>query len=205
MFKQVIRTVVFTAALAFPLLAVVRAKSHFDTLDLLPYGLCFAVGLTVPVLLVVVRQVALRTSCRVNRRLSGAWGCMTFIALLWCTPAAVLGGLALNARCDRSPTIAHRTVVLDWVVPAKSRAHCDVASWRTAGREEIDSDLAEAPGTPSGPIVVGATAPASLTDVPGARTRENTRPPEGCTPGRAVTVYTRAGRLGWERAVGLSL
>jgi len=53
--------------------------------------------------------------------------------------------------------------------------------------------------------VVGATAPASLTDVPGARTRENTRPPEGCTPGRAVTVYTRAGRLGWERAVGLSL
>jgi hypothetical protein len=207
-FRNVLGTVAFFIVLAFPLLAAVTAKSLFDTLDLLPYWLCFIAGLTVPALLVVVRQVAMQTSYWLYRRMSGGGGCMAFFVLFWCSPgAAVLGGLALNARCDRSPTVAHRTLVLDWVVPAKSGfPHCDVASWRKAGREEIDSDFVGAPGTPSGSIVVGAAAGSTRsTDVPGARTREDTIPPEGCTPGRPLTVYTRSGRLGWERAVGLSL
>jgi hypothetical protein len=206
-FRNVLGMVAFFIVLAFPLLAVVTAKSLFDTLDLLPYWLCFIAGLMVPAVVLVMRQVAMRTSCWLYRRMRGGGGCMTFFVIFWCSPgAAVCGGLALNARCDRSPTVAHRTLVLDWVVPVKSGLpHCDVASWRKAGREEIDSAFVEAPGTPSGSIVMGAAAgSARPTDVPGARTRENTIPPEACRPGKAVTVFTRSGRLGWERAVGLS-
>jgi hypothetical protein len=200
--------VAFTIVLAVPILAAVIAKSAFDTLDLLPYWICFAAGVAIPIIaVVVVRQVATRACGKLYRWMSGGGGCMTLFVLFWCSPGgAVLGGLALNARCDSSPAVAHRTWVLDWVVPVKSGPpHCDVASWRQAGREEIPSKFVDSPDAPGEAIVMGAAARAPRpSDTPGARTRKNTIPPQACTPGRAVTVYTRAGRLGWEWAVGLS-
>ncbi len=191
--KRIIELVVIWAVTPLPLVALMVAHKFFDTLELAPYLICLGCG----VIVFLVASALIWAVCRTDGRL------LPVMFLFWCCPTgAVLAGLAWNARLDQSPLVAHRTTVLDWVVSAKRRGHCDVVSWRRPGREEIAPEFVVSPVVPTGVVLSGA-AREEASDVPGARTRADTPPPRACTPGRAITVYTRAGRLGWERVVGV--
>jgi hypothetical protein len=178
-----------------------RASRLLRTLDFFrPTVICLAVGMGAALLVVV-------TGAR--RWPSVRFGCVPFSARfsLWVLPlVAVLAGLVVNAAADPLPIVAHRTWVFGWRVPSKGLGHCSVTSWRYDGSEAIYADVAGFPAVPEGRSVIGPPGrPIRPEDGPISPSGSYTPPLRACIPGQQVTVYTRAGRLGWERVVGWSL
>jgi hypothetical protein len=103
-------------------------------------------------------------------------------------------GLGLNRALDHSPTLPHACRVIEWKVPTKTQAYCLVTSWRGKKSEKLPGSLVlesergegSTPGSGVGPLHPKYGRP-------------TVRFPSKCTPGAAVVVDTRSGRLGWER------
>jgi hypothetical protein len=188
--------VLLSVALIFAWVApVVLAKLFADTLDILPYIDCLMIGVVGATIACVLFWPLVRAGLS-STGTASPLGLVLAAAIAFAPTWSIGIGLGLNQVFDGSPIVPHECRVIGWKVPAKTRAYCIVTSWRGKKSEKLaDSFVLESEPGEGGAPESGAV---SLHAENGP---QMVRFPSKCTPGATVVVYTRSGRLGWERII----
>ena len=134
----------------------VLGTMFFDPVDLWPYAVTVGGGIGVPL---VVAAVAVR---RPLTQLVGYL--LAFVLPFWAT--GIL--FALNQWLDGSPTVQHRSQIVEYRPAVKGPNRCVVTSWRNTGTESLRMQWGSA--------------------ISSVR----------CSPGTTLVIATRQGAFGWD-------